>query len=63
MKKDYKFGNIEYEILDELFLPEAVEEEGIANGRTSFDFLYDLEDEALRITDNWEEPIIIDNGR
>lgn len=56
---DYRFRqNIEYEILEELFLTDENEEgkdsikkvNGIAN-----EFLNDLEDEALRITNNFEE--------
>lgn len=62
VKPGYVFPDtIEYEVLAELFIPDDVEE-GVANGRTSIDteLLDALEDEALRITDNWEEPIIDD---
>ena len=60
VKPDYIFPDtIEHEILAELFIPEELEEDSLANGRTTsnIDFLYALEDEALQITDNWEEPI------
>ena len=55
----YNFPNIKHEILEDLFLPEALEE-AIENGRTSVDYglLYDLEDKSLRMTGNWTEPIV-----
>lgn len=61
---DYEFPGMKHETLAELFLPEEIEDD-IENGRVSFDygFLDDLEDEALRITGNWEEPIVIAGGR
>lgn len=60
----YNFPNIKHEILEDLFLPEALEE-AIENGRTSVDYglLYDLEDKSLRMTGNWTEPIVSENGR
>ena len=61
VKPDFVFPDtIEHEILAELFIPEELEEDTLANGRTTsnIDFLHALEDEALRITDNWEEPIV-----
>jgi hypothetical protein len=61
VKPSYQFPDtINYEILAELFIPaEAGDEEtdnnaNLKSGNTS-DFLDALEDEALRITDNWEE--------
>jgi hypothetical protein len=61
VKPSYQFPDtINYEILAELFIPtEADDEEtdnnaNLKSGNTS-DFLDALEDEALRITDNWEE--------
>jgi len=50
---DYSFVNIEYEILEELFLPESYEENEKRNPNVQ-KFLMNLEDEALRITDNLE---------
>jgi hypothetical protein len=46
--KDYEFGKIEYEILEDLFM-----EYGLKNERTSqefLDFYYQLEDESLKLT-------------
>lgn len=63
VKPDFVFPDtIEYEILAELFIPDEVED-SLANGRTASDgeFLDALEDEALRITDNWEEPVLDDS--
>ncbi len=57
---DYAFPDtIEHEILAELFIPEDLDEDSLSNGRiaSNIDFLYALEDEALKITNNWEEPI------
>ncbi len=50
---NYNFTNIKYEIIEDLFLPE----EYVTNGRGSIsnEFLLELEDEALRITGNYEE--------
>ncbi len=55
---------IEYEILAELFIPEEMEEDD-ESGRISvdLDFLRALEDEALRLTDNWEEPLDLSSVR
>ncbi len=59
VKPSYQFPDtIDYEILAELFIPaEEDEEEANANLKSAYsgDFLDELEDEALRITDNWEE--------
>ena len=60
---DFQLPSIRYELLANLYLPETdtVDE---SNGRTNTNyFLDELEDEALRITDNWEEPISTPNGR
>ena len=56
---DYTFPNIEYEILEELFLIDEDIDNASSNGRSTLprQFLHDLEDEALRLTDNWEEAI------
>jgi len=70
--KDYQFNSeVAYEKIEDLFLIEESgpeEEEGdeeedesttttiAGKSAISKSFLYDLEDEALRITDNWEEP-------
>ncbi|WP_158837209.1 hypothetical protein [Polaribacter sp. L3A8] len=70
--KDYQFHQeVSYEKIEDLFLIEESgpeEEEGDQDedetttttiaGKSSISksFLYDLEDEALRITNNWEEP-------
>lgn len=70
--KDYQFRpEVAYEKIEDLFLIEESgpeEEEGdeeedenttttiAGRSNVSKSFLYDLEDEALRITDNWEEP-------
>ena len=65
VKPGYAFPDtIEHEILAELFIPEELDEDSLANGRitSNLDFLYVLEDEALRITDNWEEPINEDSA-
>ena len=59
VKPDYVFPDtIEHEILAELFIPDDLEDE-VENGRivVGLDFLYDLEDQALRMTNNWEEPL------
>ena len=58
VKPDFVFPDtLEYEVLAELFIPDELEDDA-ENGRIAvdLDFLYDLEDEALRMTDNWEEP-------
>jgi hypothetical protein len=58
---DYQFPDIEHEVLEELFLIEEDTTE-FSNGRiASMDFLHQLEDEALKLTDNWEEPLNEDN--
>lgn len=62
--KDYNFHpEITYKIIEELFLfeePETDEEtEGITisgKGNIATNFLLDLEDEALQLTNNWEAP-------
>lgn len=55
---DYKFPNVEYEILADLFLPESVEDDEDSELKSTSDtqFLNLLEDEALRITGNYTEP-------
>ncbi len=60
--KNYHFrSEIQYEIIEELFLINDPDEEGI-NKSLSFksnftrQFLLDLEDEALRLTNNYTEP-------
>ena len=67
VKPDFVFPDtLEYEVLAELFIPDELEDDA-ENGRIAvdLDFLYDLEDEALRMTDNWEEPFTDsdENGR
>lgn len=55
---DYSFPtNIEYEILENLFLTDERTDKATNARKASTSFLHKLEDEALRITDNWEEPI------
>ena len=53
---DYKFPDVEYEILAELFLPESIENSKVTKSSSSIQFLYELEDEALRITGNYTQP-------
>jgi hypothetical protein len=55
--KDYQFHpEITYEKIEDLFLFEESElDERLGTNGISIDFLYDLEDEALLITDNYEE--------
>ena len=67
VKPDFVFPDtLEYEVLAELFIPDELEDDA-ENGRIAvdLDFLYDLEDEALQMTDNWEEPFTDsdENGR
>lgn len=54
--KDYSFHpEISYEKLEDLFLFEESEtDERLASNHVSIDFLYDLEDEALLMTGNYE---------
>ena len=56
---DYSFPDIEYEILADLFLPETEEEYDVQTkslkSASEFEFLCELEDEALRITGNYTE--------
>lgn len=72
VKHDYEFNpEVVYEKIEDLFLPEPSEPEEIAGkndddqgaitsivGKSgiSKSFLFDLEDEALKITGNWEKP-------
>ena len=62
VKKDYKFhSDIEYEIIEELFLIEDSEEDGknksnFSKSNFSKQFLLDLEDESLKLTKNYTEP-------
>ena len=55
---------VEYELLAELFIPdEEGDEDKNTNGRiASIDLVESLVDEALRITNNWEEPLAHDEG-
>ena len=65
VKPDYQFSHtIEHEVLAELFIPEELEDD-IEEGRVSidYDFLDALEDEALRMTGNWEEKVDNPNAR
>jgi hypothetical protein len=50
---NYTFVNVEYEILEELFLPDSYEE-GEKSSQNMKEFLMTLEDEALKITGNLE---------
>lgn len=77
VKHDYEFNpEVVYEKIEDLFLPEPSEPEEIdgedddGQGATttivgksgiSKSFLFDLEDEALKITGNWEKPEEADN--
>ncbi len=49
---DFQFPNVPYTLLEELYLPE--EDEALSRDTT---LLYQLEDKALEITGNWEEPV------
>ncbi len=76
VKPDYVFPeNVEYEILAELFLPESAEGEEHDHNEASecnhtshlrltggANLLDALEDEALRLTNNWEEPYYLKNA-
>ena len=54
---DYNLPPVAYEILAELFLPEETEQDTMQIKSTGSvqDYFFQLEDEALRITDNLEE--------
>ncbi len=54
VEKNYSFPDIEYEVLEKLFLPETVEEETTLRSATLWSFWDDLEVEALKITGNYE---------
>ncbi|MBI9068385.1 MAG: hypothetical protein JEZ09_13910 [Salinivirgaceae bacterium] len=55
VKNDFIFPNIEYEVLDELFLPETMEEDSSSlKSADEWSFWDELEVEALKITDNYE---------
>ena len=53
---DYTFPNVEYEILENLFLIDEEQEEISQKSSNDIQFLYELEDEALKITGNYTEP-------
>ena len=55
VKKDYNFPNIEYEIIEELFLPETMEDSVMLKSTGTWSFWDELEVEALIITGNYEE--------
>lgn len=55
VEKDYDFPNLEYEIIEELFLPESMEDETILKSSDTWSFWDDLEIEALKITGNLDE--------
>lgn len=60
--KDYIFPEVQYEVIDELFIAEdEEEEEGNDSGRGANNPWLALEDEAIRITGNFEE--LEENGR
>jgi len=50
--KDYDFPNLEYEIIEELFLPESVDDSESSRNSQGWSFMDELEMEALRITGN-----------
>jgi hypothetical protein len=54
---DYKFPDVEYEILADLYLPESVDDDDERDLKStgSNQFLDELEDEALKITGNYTE--------
>ncbi|MEM7297637.1 MAG: hypothetical protein AAF391_05160, partial [Bacteroidota bacterium] len=65
VKPDFVFPDtLEHEVLAELFIPDELEDDA-ENGRIAvdLDFLHELEDEALKMTNNWEEPIDHQRGR
>jgi hypothetical protein len=53
--KDFVFPNIEFEVLAELFLPESMVEETSLKSSDTWTFWDDLEVEALKITNNYDE--------
>ncbi len=53
--RDYQFPNVQYEIIEELFMADEEDEEETENGRTERSIWDDLEEEAIRITGNEEE--------
>ncbi len=55
VEKDYNLPNIEYEIIEELFLPESMEDETSLKSSETWSFWDDLEIEALKITGNLDE--------
>ena len=54
VKVDYKLPDVEYEVLDSLFMLDGSESEynGISKSMTTYRFWHALEYEALRLTDN-----------
>jgi len=54
VQSDYKFPDIRYEILSPLFIPEEIPEFNITS--QTQDAVYDLVTEALRITNNLDDP-------
>ena len=52
---EYQFPNVQYKIIEELFLIDEEEDMAESNGRVAYSTsLLELEDEVLRITGNWE---------
>ncbi len=62
VKPDYEFPPVHYEILADLYLVDEDDPES-EGGRISTGLWEALEDEALRITGNWEDPITNEGGR
>ena len=67
VKKSYKFNpTIKYEILEELYLPEQTETTNTSSlGRppsTNNKFIVELVNEAMRITNNLQDTIKVNNG-
>jgi len=56
VEKDHDFPDLEYEIIEELFLPESMQDETFLESIDDWSFWDDLEIEALKITGNLDEP-------
>jgi len=55
VEKGYDFPNIEYEIIEELFLPESMTDDASLKSSDTWTFWDDLEVEALKITNNIDD--------
>ncbi|MGJ3233480.1 hypothetical protein [Marivirga sp.] len=59
--KDYDFPNLEYEIIEELFLPESIDDSKSSRNTEEWSFMDELEIEALRITGNLKDESVQNN--